>query len=110
MLLGKNISSIKPIVLAYFDGVLNSVVSCFIWSSSWDNFPAVAPLLTCSPDRACIAHSRTQAIFCNGCDMTDPSIFIRFGEFQAGAFGLAGIIALVLLAVLAVGARWRGLL
>jgi hypothetical protein len=42
--------------------------------------------------------------------MTDPSIFIRFGEFQAGAFGLAGIIALVLLAALAVGARWRGLL
>jgi hypothetical protein len=42
--------------------------------------------------------------------MTDPSIFIRFGDFQAGAFGLAGIIALVLLAVLAIGARWRGLL
>jgi hypothetical protein len=42
--------------------------------------------------------------------MTDPSIFIRYDDFQAGAFGLAGIIALVLLAALAVGARWRGLL
>jgi hypothetical protein len=108
--LGKNISTVKPIVLAYFDGVFDSVESSFIWSRSRGNFPAAARLLTCSPGRACIAHSRTQAIFSNGCDMTDSSIFIRFGEFQAGAFGLAGIIALVLLAVLAIGARWRGLL
>jgi hypothetical protein len=42
--------------------------------------------------------------------MTDPSIFIRYGDFQAGAFGFAGIIALVLLAALVIGARWRGLL
>jgi hypothetical protein len=42
--------------------------------------------------------------------MTDASIFIRYGDFQAGAFGLAGIVALVLLAMLAIGARWRGLL
>ena len=42
--------------------------------------------------------------------MTDPSIFIRYGDFQAGAFGLAAIIALVVLAALAIGARWRGLI
>jgi hypothetical protein len=42
--------------------------------------------------------------------MIDPSIFIRYGEFQAGAFGLSAIIALLLLAVLAIGARWRGLI
>ncbi len=42
--------------------------------------------------------------------MNDPSLFIRYGDFQAGAFGLSAIVALVLLALLAIGARWRGLI
>ncbi len=42
--------------------------------------------------------------------MTDPSLFIRYGEFQAGAFGLSAIIALVVLALIAVSARWLGLI
>jgi hypothetical protein len=38
--------------------------------------------------------------------MTDPSLFIRYGEFQAGAVGLYAIIAVIVLALIALGARW----
>jgi hypothetical protein len=42
--------------------------------------------------------------------MTDPSLFIRWGEFQAGAIGHVAIIAFVVVIVLLVGAKWRGIL
>ena len=42
--------------------------------------------------------------------MADPSIFIRWGEFQAGAVGPIAIIALVAVVAIYVGAKWRGIL
>ena len=42
--------------------------------------------------------------------MTDPSIFIHWGDFEAGAVGVTAILALVVICVALIGARWRGLL
>jgi hypothetical protein len=39
-----------------------------------------------------------------------PSLFIRWGEFQVGAFGSLAIIAVVIVIALFVGAKWRGIL
>jgi hypothetical protein len=41
--------------------------------------------------------------------MTDPSLFIRWGDFQAGASGHFAIIALATIVGAIVFARWRGL-
>ena len=40
--------------------------------------------------------------------MTDPSLFIRWGDFQAGASGHLAIVALLVLVAVAVAFKWRG--
>lgn len=40
--------------------------------------------------------------------MTDPSLFIRWGDFQVGATGHLAIIALLALVAVAIGIKWRG--
>ena len=40
--------------------------------------------------------------------MTDPSLFIRWGDFQAGASGHLPVIALCVIVALIVVLRWRG--
>ena len=42
--------------------------------------------------------------------MSDTSLFIRLGELQIGAVGPVGIGAVVVLALMLLGARWRGIL
>lgn len=42
--------------------------------------------------------------------MSDPSLYIRWGDFQAGAVGHVAIVALVVAIVLVLGAKWRGIL
>lgn len=63
---GKIISLGKPTGWVNLDTAFSRAASTFIWSSSRDNFPAPARLLTSIPGRACTAHSRTQAIFATG--------------------------------------------
>lgn len=50
--------------------------------------------------------SPSSILFAARCDMTDPSLLIRYGDFQASAVGLSAIIALVVLILaLAISAR-----